>query len=79
MLLLNNEFIRLVLVAITLSVPSATWLMNRWLEAFPYRQEIQPPVMVLPGLLVLLLTLLLVSLRGRKAARLNPTVFLQAE
>jgi hypothetical protein len=47
--------------------------MNRWLEVFP-SDEIQLRVMVLPGSIVLLLMRLLVSLQGRKAARLNPTV-----
>lgn len=77
--LLTKEFIRLVLIAILIATPLAWYAMNRWLQDFAYRIELQWWMFVVAGLLALIVALLTVSLQSVKAALANPVKSLRAE
>src|SRR5687768_12344183 len=47
--LLSKDFIGLVLIAIVIATPISWYAMNRWLEGFAYRMEIQAWIFVLSG------------------------------
>ena len=77
--LLSKDFLKLVVVAILIATP-VTWLaMNRWLQDFAYRVNINWWVFGLAALLSLLIALITVSLQALKAAVSNPVTSLRTE
>ncbi len=78
-LLLSTGFIRLVLIANIIAWPLAWWLMDMWLQSFPYRIDINPLLFLLAGLGVVLIAFLSVGLQTFKAALLNPAKTLKYE
>lgn len=77
--LLSKDFIRLVFVAIVIASPIAWWAMNKWLEDFAYKMEIQWWVFAIAGLAAITIALLTVSFQAIKAAVANPTKSLRSE
>ncbi|GAB3316563.1 ABC transporter permease [Larkinella ripae] len=77
--LLSRDFLKLVLVAILIASPLAWYTINRWLQDFAYRIEIDWWVFVLGGMLAILIALLTVSYQSIKAALMNPVKSLKAE
>jgi putative ABC transport system permease protein len=78
-MLLSSDFIRLILVAIVISVPLCWWLMNDWLQAFAYRIHIGPAVFIESGLLALATALVTMTWQALKAAMGNPVKSLRNE
>lgn len=74
---LNREFMILVLVSIAVASPISVWLIQDWLSTFPYRISLGLTFFVLPGLSLLLICLLTVSLKTVAASRLNPVKLLR--
>jgi putative ABC transport system permease protein len=77
--LLSNDFLRLVIIAAIISIPLAWWAMNKWLENYPYRIEMNAGVFVLALILVLLVALLTICFQTIKAAIANPVKSLRTE
>ncbi|MCF0059239.1 ABC transporter permease [Dyadobacter sp. CY356] len=77
--LLSKEFLLLVLFAILLATPLAWYGMNRWLQDFAYRVEIQWWIFAVSGFLALAVALLTVSYQSIKAALMNPVKSLRRE
>ncbi len=77
--MISKEFIKLVLIAIVLSVPLAWWAMNGWLENFAYRVNIQWWMFVLAGIMAIGVALITVSFQSVKAALANPVHALRNE
>ncbi|TAE26192.1 MAG: ABC transporter permease [Cytophagales bacterium] len=77
--LLNKEFLKLVLIALLLASPLAWWAMNQWLQDFVYRIEIEWWVFALAGLLAVGIALLTVSFQSVRAALMNPVKSLRSE
>ncbi len=77
--LLSRDFIRLVLLAILIASPIAWWVMNRWLEDFAYRIEIQWWMFAVAGLAAVVIALLTVSWQAVRAAVANPVDSLRDE
>ncbi len=77
--MLSSDFIRLVLIAIVVASPIAWWAMNKWLEDFAYRIEIQWWMFVVAGLAAVMIALLTVSWQAVKAAVANPVGALRSE
>ncbi len=77
--LLSNEFIRLLVVACLISFPLAWWSMNKWLEGFAYRISLSAWILLLGLLPVIFVTCLVISLRVFRAASENPVKSLQVE
>ena len=71
-LILNQEFLKWVLIANLIAWPLAYYLMNRWLQGFAYRIDIALYTFVLASLLIFLVALLTVSCQSIRAATINP-------
>ena len=77
--LLSKDFIKLVLIAAVIAFPVAWWVMNKWLEDFVYRININWKVFIAAGFLVLVIALLTVSFQAIKAAVTTPVKSLRTE
>jgi putative ABC transport system permease protein len=77
--LLSKEFFALVLLANIIALPLAYFTMNRWLQDFAYRINIQLWLFVLAGGLALVIALLTVSTQALRAALANPVESLRYE
>jgi len=77
--LLSRDFLKLVAIAIVLSSPVAWYAMNRWLQDFAYRIDIEWWMFVLAGVLAVLIALLTVSFQSIRAALMNPVKSLRSE
>jgi putative ABC transport system permease protein len=78
-LLLSNNFIRLIGLAFILAAP-VTWLiMNNWLQDFAYRISVSWMVFAAAGGAILLVTAFTLSIQAVKAAVANPIVSLRSE
>jgi putative ABC transport system permease protein len=78
-LLLSNSFIKLVLVAFFVACPIAWFVMNKWLQDFAYRININWWVFVIAGIAAILIALITVSFHAIKAALANPVKSLRTE
>ncbi|HEY0741308.1 MAG TPA: ABC transporter permease [Chryseosolibacter sp.] len=77
--LVTKDFLKLVCIAFVISIPIAWFAMNRWLDAFPYREEVSPMVFVLTGVVVFAITIFVVSYQAVSAATTNPVKSLRTE
>ena len=71
-LLLSKEFLQLVLLSLIVAAPAAYFVMNRWLESFAYRIDVNLGVFLLTGLLALVIAFATVSTQAYRAASLDP-------
>jgi putative ABC transport system permease protein len=77
--LLSKEFVKLVLFANLVAWPVAYFGMQRWLQNFAYRIELNLGAFLLSAALALLIAMLTVSYHAVKAARGNPVEALRYE
>ncbi|HEY8929208.1 MAG TPA: ABC transporter permease [Mucilaginibacter sp.] len=77
--LLAVELVQLVLVAAVVATPIAWYAINKWLQSFAYRVNIQWWVFVVAGLAAMLIAFLTISIRSIKAALANPVNSLRSE
>ncbi len=77
--LLSKDFVKLVLAANLIAWPFAYFAMNKWLQDFAYRIEIDWLVFALAGGIALIIALLTVSTQAVKAALANPVESLRYE
>ncbi|WP_028298185.1 ABC transporter permease [Olivibacter sitiensis] len=77
--LLSLGSIILVFLAVLIATPLAWWAMNKWLEDFAYKVEIQWWMFALAGLAAVAIALLTVSAQAIKAAMANPVESLRDE
>ncbi|HEV2481032.1 MAG TPA: FtsX-like permease family protein [Puia sp.] len=78
-LLLNRQYIRLVLLALVIASPIAWILAHQWLRSFAYRIAVDGWVFVLAGLSAIGLALATVSYQSIRAALANPVHSLRAD
>lgn len=78
-IMLSSGFAKLVLIAILISSPIAWFVMNKWLEEFAYRININGWIFLLSGCLALLIALATVSYQSIKAAIQDPINNLRSE
>ena len=79
LILLNREFMSLVIIAYVIAVPIAWYTMHKWLESFAYRTEMNWWIYVLSGFLALVIALGTVSWQSWRAATRNPVEALRYE
>ncbi len=77
--MLNKDFIILVLVAVFTASPIAWYLMGKWLNNFAYSVSITWATFLLAGAIAVVIALLTVSHLAISAATRNPVKSLQAE
>ncbi|MEO0334537.1 MAG: FtsX-like permease family protein, partial [Bacteroidota bacterium] len=79
MLLLSREYLVLLLIAIVLAVPATILGGRAWLENYAYKTEIGLDLLLIPGVILLLISVLTVSYRTYTTAKTNPAESLRAE
>jgi putative ABC transport system permease protein len=73
------NFLRLVLISGLAAVPLGWYLMNRWLQEYPYRTELRWWVFGLPFLAAAMVAILTVGVQSVRAAVANPVNALRSE
>ncbi len=77
--LLNQGFIRWVVIAFVIATPAAWFMMQKWLQNFAYKTSLSWWIFALAGLLALGIALLTVSWQSWRAATRNPVEALRNE
>jgi putative ABC transport system permease protein len=77
--LLSKDFLKLVLISIIIAVPLCWFALNKWLQNFAYRVEINWLVFLATGLLVILIAFITITLQSAKTTMLNPVKSLRSE
>ena len=77
--LLTKDFLKPVLISFLIASPIAWYLMNKWLQDFAYRINIQWWVLVLAGVTALFIAVITISFQSIKAAVANPVDSLKNE
>jgi putative ABC transport system permease protein len=77
--LLSKDFLKLIVIALAIASPVASYFMNKWLQSFAYRINIGWTVFAIAGLFVIMITLITISFQTIKAAFANPVNSLRTE
>lgn len=77
--LLSKDFLKPLLIAITIATPLAWFVMNRWLSGYAYKTQLDWWIFGLAGLLAICIAMLTVSYQSIKSALMNPVVSLRSE
>jgi putative ABC transport system permease protein len=77
--LLSKDLIILVIISFLIAFPLGFYLMNRWLQDFAYKIEVQWWVYLLAGLTTLLIAFLTMSFKTIRCALANPMNSLRSE
>jgi len=77
--MLSKDFLKLVVIAMVITVTIAWYFMHQWLQDFAYRIEIGWYVFAITGMVALLIALITVGLQAVKAAIANPVKSLRTE
>ena len=76
---LSADFLKLVIISTVIAIPAAWWAMQKWLENYPYRIEINSWIFLLAAALVMLIAVVTVSFQSIGAALSNPVKSLRSE
>lgn len=76
---ISKDFLKLVIIAIIISIPVSWWIMNKWLQGFAYRVDVSWWAFVLSAVIAILTALLTISFQSYKAAIANPVKSLRTE
>ncbi|MEN6456644.1 MAG: FtsX-like permease family protein [Prolixibacteraceae bacterium] len=79
MSMLNEAFVKWVVIAFVIATPVAYYVMHQWLENFAYKTDLSWWIFALAGVLALGIALLTVSWQSWKAATKNPVESLRYE
>jgi len=77
--MLSKDFVKLVIISFLIAAPLAWLIMNKWLQGFAYRQNIQWWVLLVAGIGSLVITFITISTQSFKAAMANPVDSLKNE
>ncbi|MBB3840264.1 ABC-type antimicrobial peptide transport system permease subunit [Runella defluvii] len=78
-IVLSKDFIKLILIALTITIPLAWFLMQKWLDSYTYRIEISAWIFAGVGASAIIIALITVSFQTLKAALTNPINSLKSE
>jgi putative ABC transport system permease protein len=78
-LMLSNDFLKLVLIATVIAVPVAWFFMHKWLEDFAYRININWRVFVFSAFAAIIIAMATIGLQVVKTAIANPVKSLRTE
>jgi putative ABC transport system permease protein len=79
LIMLNLDFIKLVVLAFLVAAPVAFFIMQKWLENFAYKTRLGWWIFALAGVIALFITLVTVSWQSWRAATRNPVEALRHE
>ena len=77
--LLSKDFLLLVFIALLIASPIAWYFMDKWLNNFVFRIDIQWWVFVVAGVTAIIIAFLTVSYQSVRAALVNPVKSLRSE
>ena len=77
--LLNKDIIKWIFIALIIACPLTWYVMDKWLQNFAYRININGWIFILAGLLISAISFLTVSLQNWKAANSDPVKSLKYE
>jgi putative ABC transport system permease protein len=77
--LLTKDFLGLVLIAVVVSLPTAWWLADQWLQTFAYRVSVSGWLLLGVGLVAIIVAAIAVGFQAVRAAVVNPVDSLRAE
>ncbi|MCP4728212.1 MAG: FtsX-like permease family protein, partial [bacterium] len=75
----NMEFLLLILIANAVAWPLCYIAVNKWLENFAYRIDVEISTFILGAAISLVITLSAVSIQALKASLANPVKCLRSE
>ncbi|BAV07076.1 ABC transporter permease [Filimonas lacunae] len=78
-LMLSRDFVKLVLLSLLISFSASWFILNKWLENYPYRIALHGGIYAWAGISVLLIALLTVSFQAVKAAVAAPVKSLRTD
>ncbi|MEO8763135.1 MAG: ABC transporter permease [Ginsengibacter sp.] len=78
-LLLSEDFLKLILMAAVIAFPISWWAMNTWLQHFAYRINISWTVFIIAGIVSFLIALCTLSFQAIKTAMANPVKSLRTD
>lgn len=78
-ILLSKDFAKLIFIAFVIACPVGWVSINKWLQDFAYRVDLNPLVFAFAGLATLVIALLTISFQSFKAASANPSEVLKYE
>ena len=79
MVMLNKDFLKWVAISFILASPIAWFILNKWLQNFAYKTELNWWFFIFAGLIAIAITLLTVTWKSWLAARRNPTEIIREE
>jgi len=79
LIMMNSEFVSLVIIAFIISMPLSWFLINRWLQNYSNRITIDVWIFIFAGLLALISAIITVSWQSLRAAQINPVKALRYE
>jgi putative ABC transport system permease protein len=77
--LLSKDLLVIVILALFISSPIAWWVMNKWLQGFAHRIEVQWWIFAFTGVLAIFIAFVTISFQSIKAALANPVKSLRSE
>ncbi len=77
--MLSGDFLKLVMIALIIAIPAGWYFMNKWLQDFAYRINLDWEVFITAGLVAVIMALITVSFQAIKAAIANPVKSLRTE
>ena len=78
-MLLSKDFLKLVCISLLVGSPLAYYMMNKWLQKFPYRTDISWTVFLMACSGAIIITIITVSYQAIKSATTNPVDSLRTE
>jgi putative ABC transport system permease protein len=75
--MLSKNYVKLILISCVFAFPIAYYLTYLWLRGFAYKINIHWWMILLPGLIVLIATLVTISTQSIRAALTNPAKVLK--
>ncbi len=77
--MLSKDFLVLVIVSLIIASPIAWYAMNKWLQDYVYRTQIQWWIFAVAGISAILIAFITISFQAIKAALANPVKSLRSE
>lgn len=77
--LLSTDFILLVLISIVVASPIGYYFMNKWLQGFEYKIELNWMLFAVSGIFAVIISLFTISYQSIKAALTNPVKSLRSD
>jgi len=77
LVMLSKNYVKLIIVSCVFAFPAAYYLTHQWLSGFAYKIDVSVWMIVLPGVIVLVATLITISSQAIRAALANPAKILR--